>query len=108
MLSYHSLDLHLPMENCVCQELHYFGFLTRSLFADSAALSSASALSSFAAYLASLSPKKNHHRVKKFNIIVILEVKIIMISLIFRALFLFLPHCCLHHCPDAPCCVYRA
>ena len=59
MLSCHSLDLHLPMENCVRQELHYFGFLTQSLFADSAALSSASALSSSAACLASLFPKKS-------------------------------------------------
>ena len=59
MLSYHSLDLHLPMADCVRQKLHYFGFLTRSLFADSAALSSVSALSSSAACLVSLSPKKS-------------------------------------------------
>jgi hypothetical protein len=55
-LSGYSLDLHLPMEDCVHHELPYSGFPTQSLSADSAALSSASALSSSAACLAFLSP----------------------------------------------------
>ncbi len=64
-LSGHSLDLYLPMEDCARHAFHYSGFQTQSLFADSAALSSASALSSSAACFSFLSPINNHESMLK-------------------------------------------